>query len=64
MTFWSDDRNHLLDDLMSGIWFGLVALAIGVPPLQFPMLVLTVRVLEQAGGVAREATPSPLTQPV
>ena len=46
MTFWSDDRNHLLDDLMSGIWFGVVALAIGVPPLQFPMLVLTVRVLE------------------
>jgi sterol desaturase/sphingolipid hydroxylase (fatty acid hydroxylase superfamily) len=46
MTFWSDDRNHLLDDFISGIWFGVVAIAIGVPPIQFPMLVLTVRVLE------------------
>jgi len=46
MTFWSDDRNHLMDDFLSAIWFGVVALLIGVPPLQFPMLVLTVRVLE------------------
>jgi sterol desaturase/sphingolipid hydroxylase (fatty acid hydroxylase superfamily) len=46
MTFWSDDRNHLLDDFLSAIWFGIVALLIGVPPLQFPMLVLTVRILE------------------
>jgi sterol desaturase/sphingolipid hydroxylase (fatty acid hydroxylase superfamily) len=46
MTFWSDDRNHLLDDFVSAIWFGIVALLIGVPPLQFPMLVLTVRILE------------------
>jgi sterol desaturase/sphingolipid hydroxylase (fatty acid hydroxylase superfamily) len=46
MTFWSDDRNHVLDDFISGVWFGVVALAIGVPPIQFPMLVLTLRVLE------------------
>jgi sterol desaturase/sphingolipid hydroxylase (fatty acid hydroxylase superfamily) len=46
MTFWSDDRNHLLDDFLSALWFGVVAIAIGVPPIQFPMLVLTVRVLE------------------
>ena len=46
MTFWSDDRNHLLDDLIGALWFGAIALAIGVPPLQFPLLVLVLRFLE------------------
>jgi sterol desaturase/sphingolipid hydroxylase (fatty acid hydroxylase superfamily) len=46
MTFWSDDRNHLLDDLIAFFWFGAIALAIGVPPLQFPLLVLVLRFLE------------------
>ena len=46
MTFWSDDRNHVLDDLIAGLWFGAVALVIGVPPLQFPLLVLVLRFLE------------------
>jgi len=46
MTFWSDDRNHLLDDVLSFVWFGVIALAIGVPPLQFPLLVLLLRFLE------------------
>jgi sterol desaturase/sphingolipid hydroxylase (fatty acid hydroxylase superfamily) len=46
MTFWSDDRNHLLDDLLSFVWFGVIALLIGVPPLQFPLLVLVLRFLE------------------
>jgi sterol desaturase/sphingolipid hydroxylase (fatty acid hydroxylase superfamily) len=46
MTFWSDDRNHLLDDLIAFLWFGGIALAIGVPPLQFPLLVLVLRFVE------------------
>jgi sterol desaturase/sphingolipid hydroxylase (fatty acid hydroxylase superfamily) len=46
MTFWSDDRNHLLDDVISFVWFGVIALLIGVPPLQFPLLVLMLRFLE------------------
>ena len=46
MTFWSDDRNHLGDDLIGFAWFTLVALLIGVPPLQFPLLVLVLRLLE------------------
>jgi sterol desaturase/sphingolipid hydroxylase (fatty acid hydroxylase superfamily) len=46
MTFWSDDRNHLLDDLIAFVWFGVIALLIGVPPLQFPLLVLVLRFLE------------------
>ena len=46
MTFWSDDRNHLLDEVGSFLFFTVVALAIGVPPMQFPLLVLFVRLLE------------------
>jgi sterol desaturase/sphingolipid hydroxylase (fatty acid hydroxylase superfamily) len=46
MTFWSDDRNHVLDDVIAFLWFGFIALLIGVPPLQFPLLVLVLRFLE------------------
>ncbi len=46
MTFWSDDRNHVLDDLIGFVWFTTVALLIGIPPLQFPLLVLLLRFLE------------------
>ena len=46
MTFWSDDRNHLLDEIISFVWFTAVALLIGIPPLQFPLLVLLLRFLE------------------
>lgn len=46
MTFWSDDRNHLLDDVISALWFGVIALVIGVSPLQFPLMVLMLRSIE------------------
>ncbi len=46
MTFWSDDRNHVLDDVIGALWFGVIALLIGVPPLQFPLLVLVLRFIE------------------
>ena len=46
MTFWSDDRNHILDEIGSFLWFTAVALLIGVPPLEFPVLVLFLRLLE------------------
>ena len=46
MTFWSDDRNHLLDEVIGFVWFMAVALLIGVPPMQFPLLVLLLRLLE------------------
>ncbi|HET9146654.1 MAG TPA: sterol desaturase family protein, partial [Acetobacteraceae bacterium] len=46
MSFWSDDRNHLLDEGVSFIWFMLVGLLIGIPPLQFPLLVLILRFVE------------------
>ena len=46
MTFWSDDRNHLIDEVISFLWSISVALLIGVPPLQFPVLILVLRFLE------------------
>ncbi|WP_439598163.1 sterol desaturase family protein [Falsiroseomonas sp.] len=46
MTFWTDDRNHLADDIIAAIWLGLLALAIGVPPAQFPVIVLATRIVE------------------
>ena len=46
MTFWSDDRNHVLDDMIGFAWFMAVALLIGIPPMQFPLLVLVLRFLE------------------
>ncbi len=46
MTFWSDDRNHVLDDFISAAWFGVIALLIGISPFQFPLLVLLLRFIE------------------
>ena len=46
MTFWSDDRNHVLDDVITYVWFITIGLLIGVPPMQFPILVLFLRLVE------------------
>jgi sterol desaturase/sphingolipid hydroxylase (fatty acid hydroxylase superfamily) len=46
MTFWSDDRNHVLDDLIAFAWFMAIGLLIGIPPMQFPLLILLLRLLE------------------
>ena len=46
MTFWSDDRNHVVDEVISFVWSAAIALLIGIPPLQFPLLVLVLRFLE------------------
>lgn len=46
MSFWSDDRNHLLDDFLMDGAFALVALAIGVAPAQFVTIVIASRVLQ------------------
>jgi len=39
MTMWSDNRNHLLDDMLSSLVVAAVALLIGVGPAQFVALV-------------------------
>ena len=46
MTFWSDDRNHVLDDLIAYVWVIATGLVIGIPPMQFPLLVLVLRLVE------------------
>jgi sterol desaturase/sphingolipid hydroxylase (fatty acid hydroxylase superfamily) len=46
MTFWTDDRNHVLDDIIAAAWFGLIAVLIGVPPGQFPIILLVLRLAE------------------
>ena len=32
MTLWSDDRNHILDDVLAIVWSGTIAMLIDVPP--------------------------------
>jgi len=46
MTAWSDDRNHLLDDVMRAIVFAFFALLFGVPPGQFIFLVVISQLIQ------------------
>jgi sterol desaturase/sphingolipid hydroxylase (fatty acid hydroxylase superfamily) len=46
MTFWTDNRNHLLDSVITDAIFAALALAIGVPPAQFALLVVVSRMVE------------------
>lgn len=46
MNLWSDDRNHLLDDLLRDLFFALIALIIGVQPAQYLLLVALSRILQ------------------
>jgi len=46
MTLWSDDRNHLLDDVLAVAWSGTLALLIGVEPEEFPLVVIAFRLIE------------------
>ena len=46
LSFWSDDRNHLLDDAITWVWFALVTALIGVQPAQFVWLVAASRMVE------------------
>ena len=40
LTFWSDDRSHVLEDAITYVWLIAVGLAIGAPSMQFPFLIL------------------------
>jgi sterol desaturase/sphingolipid hydroxylase (fatty acid hydroxylase superfamily) len=46
MSFWTDSRNHLMDDLIGGLWFTALALFIGVPPSHFVALLIALRLVE------------------
>ena len=45
MTFWSDDRSHVLEDGITYVWLILVGLVIGVPSMEFLFLILCFRLL-------------------
>lgn len=46
MSLWSDDRNHLLDELVREALKACLALAIGVEPAQFIGLLIATRMLQ------------------
>ncbi|HEX8884550.1 MAG TPA: sterol desaturase family protein [Noviherbaspirillum sp.] len=46
MNLWSDDRNHLLDDLLRDLFLAVIALFIGVQPGQYVLLVALSRILQ------------------
>lgn len=46
MNFWSDNRNHLLDSVVIDGAAAMIALLIGVAPLQFVSIVVAARVVE------------------
>jgi sterol desaturase/sphingolipid hydroxylase (fatty acid hydroxylase superfamily) len=51
MSFWTDDRNHLLDDVLTSAVVAVVALAIGVPSNQFVMIIIVTRMIESLSHV-------------
>jgi sterol desaturase/sphingolipid hydroxylase (fatty acid hydroxylase superfamily) len=46
MTYWSDNRNHLLDDVIRDSALVLTGLAIGIAPAQFVAVVAATQLLE------------------
>jgi sterol desaturase/sphingolipid hydroxylase (fatty acid hydroxylase superfamily) len=46
MTLWSDDRNHLIDDVLASVWSGTLALFIGVAPEEYPLVIIAFRLIE------------------
>jgi sterol desaturase/sphingolipid hydroxylase (fatty acid hydroxylase superfamily) len=53
MTFWSDERSHVLEDTITYVWLIAVGLLIGVPSFQFPFLILGFRLV---GSMAHSNT--------
>ncbi len=46
MTVWTDNRNHLLDDVLHDLVFVFVGLVIGVAPAQFVAVVAVMQLME------------------
>jgi sterol desaturase/sphingolipid hydroxylase (fatty acid hydroxylase superfamily) len=43
MNLWSDNRNHLLDDILHDVYMAVIAMLIGVEPAQYVLLVVAAR---------------------
>jgi sterol desaturase/sphingolipid hydroxylase (fatty acid hydroxylase superfamily) len=46
MTLWSDDRNHILDDVLALAWSGTLAMLVDVPPGEYPLVLIAFRLVE------------------
>jgi len=46
LTLWSDDRNHLIDDVLAAVWSGTLALLVGVAPAEYPLVMIAFRLIE------------------
>lgn len=46
MTLWSDDRNHIVDDVLAMVWSGTLAMLIDVPPAEYPLVLIGFRLVE------------------
>jgi sterol desaturase/sphingolipid hydroxylase (fatty acid hydroxylase superfamily) len=46
MSLWTDDRNHLLDNILQAGYFATVALVIGVQPSQFVVLLAITNLMQ------------------
>jgi sterol desaturase/sphingolipid hydroxylase (fatty acid hydroxylase superfamily) len=46
MTLWTDDRNHILDDVLAAVWSGTLALLIGLAPAEYPLVMIAFRLIE------------------
>jgi sterol desaturase/sphingolipid hydroxylase (fatty acid hydroxylase superfamily) len=53
MTFWSDERSHVLEDTITYLWLIAVGLLVGVPAFQFPFVILGFRLV---GSMAHSNT--------
>lgn len=51
MSFWADSRNHLLDNVIAGLWFAVLALLIGVPPMHFVELTVLISTVENLSHI-------------
>ena len=51
MSFWTDDRNHVVDGLIGSFWFALIAQLIGVSGSQFVGIVFVFTLVESLSHV-------------
>jgi sterol desaturase/sphingolipid hydroxylase (fatty acid hydroxylase superfamily) len=51
LSFWADDRNHVLDGLIHALWLALLATAIGLPGNYFFFLLVVTRFVESLSHV-------------
>jgi sterol desaturase/sphingolipid hydroxylase (fatty acid hydroxylase superfamily) len=63
MTLWTDDRNHIFDDVLASAWSGTIAMLIGVAPSEYPLVMIAFRLVESLShtnarlGFGRFGTP-------